>query len=119
MKKILAIDDEPHVLTVIKKRLEANGYQVQTLEEPAAGLRKAAEWKPDLILLDISMPQMNGFEVLRRLKSSQTTVGIPVVMLSAAGVTENIFEAEKLWAADFVIKPFTAEDLLMAISRNL
>jgi|GEM_PF-2506236 len=65
------------------------------------------------------MPGMSGFEVLQRLKGDSATAKIPVVMLSASGETANIFEAEKLWAVDFVIKPFSSDDLLTVIRRNV
>jgi len=119
MKKVLVIDDEPHVLQVVKARLQANDYSVETADTGKEGLKIAAEWQPHLILLDITMPGMSGFEVLQRLKGDSATAKIPVVMLSASGETANIFEAEKLWAVDFVIKPFSSDDLLTVIRRNV
>lgn len=119
MKKILVIDDEPSVLQVIKARLQAHGFAVEIADTAREGIQKAGSQNPDLILLDITMPGMNGFQTLQQLKLDSKTAGIPVVMLSAAGETNNIFEAEKLFAKDFVIKPFTSEDLLSVIHRNI
>lgn len=105
-KRILLVDDEPNVLKLLGKRLEFNNYEVATAQNGKEGITKALEWKPDLIVLDLLMPDMDGVQVCNQLKANQATCGIPVVMLTAAGI-EN---AEKIGLAAGAVavinKPF-------------
>ncbi|MBN1688600.1 MAG: response regulator [Candidatus Omnitrophica bacterium] len=116
-KKILAIDDEEDLLSIIKTWLESNGFQVETAKNGEEGLHKARAINPDLIILDIMMPKMDGFEVLSDLRGHRQTNTIPVVMLTSKGETENIMESERLLAQDFLIKPFEAHELLNMVHR--
>ena len=116
-KKILVVDDEPHLVQMVKRRLEANRYDVVTAKDGEEGLKKASSEKPDLIVLDVTMPTIDGFEMLKRLKSDDQTRSIPVIMLTASGRTNDIFEGQKLKATDYLIKPFEPDDLLKAIKR--
>jgi len=116
-KKILVVDDEPQFRLLVQKRLQANGYDVVQAVDGADGLEKARTEKPDLILLDIMMPHMNGVEVLKVLKSEDTTRDIPVVMLTAKGETDLILDAQEIGAADYFIKPFEPELFLTYIKR--
>jgi two-component system alkaline phosphatase synthesis response regulator PhoP len=117
--KILAIDDEPEVVELLKKRLEKAGYEVVTATGGKEGFKKAIEQKPDLILLDIIMPEVDGLTVLRKLKTEETTTRIPVIMVTAKGMTGSIFEAKSYGATDYIIKPFQWNELLRFVKRYL
>ena len=117
--KILVIDDEPEVVELLKKRLERAGYQVITATDGMGGFKKACEQKPDLILLDIIMPEVDGLTVLRRLRAEEATCEIPVIMVTAKGRTDSMFEAQRYRATDYIIKPFQWSELLRFIKRYL
>lgn len=117
--RILVIDDELEVVDLLKKRLEKADYQVVTATDGPQGFKKAVEQKPDLILLDIIMPEVDGLTVLRQLKAEEATSNIPVVMVTAKGMTDSIFEARKYGATDYIIKPFQWDELLKFIKRYL
>lgn len=118
-KKVLVIDDETDLLEALDTWLESHGYAVSTEKDGVAGLARAKEIKPDLVILDISMPKMDGFEVLSLIRADALMATTPVIMLTAKGRTENIFQAEKLKAVDFLIKPFDATELLSAVRKNI
>ena len=82
-KRILVVDDEAHIVRIVKARLEANNYEVLTAYDGLSGIDNAVRFKPDLILLDIMMPVMDGYEVCRRLKADSMTSGIPIIVFSA------------------------------------
>ena len=117
--KILVIDDEPEVVELLKKRLERVGYQVMTATDGMGGFKKACEQKPDLILLDIIMPGVDGLTVLRRLRAEEATCDIPVIMVTAKGRPASMFEAQRYRATDYIIKPFQWSELLRFIKRYL
>ncbi|MFC1646428.1 response regulator transcription factor [Candidatus Omnitrophota bacterium] len=119
MSKILIIDDEPQLIGMLRASLEANGYKVISAPDGEEGLKQASMEKPDLILLDIMMPGMDGLEVLTRLKNDLETNSIPVIMLTAKGGTSAIMEAQRSFATDYVIKPFETEHLLRLIKAYL
>lgn len=118
-KKVLVIDDETDLLEALDTWLESHGYDVSTAKDGEEGLARAIELRPNLVILDISMPKMDGFEVLSLIRANTPTATTPVIMLTAKGRTENIFQAEKLKAVDFLIKPFEAEELLTAVKKNI
>ena len=118
-KKILIIDDEPAILLVSRRRLEANGYEVITAASGKEGIEKAAVCEPDLILLDIIMPGLDGYEVCRRLKGSEKTREIPVIIFTASSPPDSSGErAIELGAAACLTKPFESDDLLSIIERS-
>lgn len=118
MKKILLIDDEKDFVDLVKKFLEMRGYAVIPAYNGIEALEKTKEL-PDMVLLDIKMPNMDGLEVLRRLRSNQDTVNTPIIMLTSKAETDSIFETQHLWASDYIIKPINLEDLLTLIKRYL
>lgn len=118
-KKVLVIDDETDLLEALDTWLVSHGYEVSTAKDGAEGLARAKELKPHLVILDIAMPKMDGFEVLSLIRANAQTAATPVIMLTAKGRTENIFQAEKLNAVDFLIKPFDATELLTAVKKNI
>lgn len=104
--KILMIDDEKDLCYFVKANLEMVGhYEVVTATTGKDGLRAAGWHKPDVILLDVMMPVMDGFEVLKKLKEDQKTESIPVVMLTAKADDESKMKAAGLFGDDYLIKP--------------
>ena len=116
-KKILVVDDERDVVELLKARLEANEYKVITAFSGKEALEKAKSEQPNLIILDIMMPEMDGFEVLRKLRIKAETKNIPVIMLTAKGETVAVTKAGDLGSTDYFTKPYDAEELLNYIKR--
>jgi CheY-like chemotaxis protein len=119
MKKILVIDDEPQILLMVSARLKANGHAVVTAFSGEQGLKLAKQECPDLIFLDHVMPEMDGDEVLYRLKKDPVTKSIPVVMFTADIKRVKVGEYQLLGAADCLFKPFLPEELLAKIQEVL
>lgn len=118
-KKILVVDDEPHILTLLESRLKAYGFSVITASNGTSCLNKAQSDNPDLIILDVMMPELNGFEVCRKLKENKKTKDIPVVMLTVLTQEEDVTKGLAQGAACFLSKPFNPEDLLSEIQTAL
>ena len=118
-KLVLAVDDEPDILEMLKIWLESYGYRVMTSENGRAALQLFGEFGADLVILDIMMPGMDGLEVLSNLKAEKKNVNLPVVMLTAKGDTKSIFEAQRLGATDFLMKPFEEKELARIIESIL
>ena len=117
--KILLVDDEPDLIDTIQCRLEANNFIVSTATNGEEGLLKAADDKPDLILLDTNMPVMNGHEMLERLRKSPDLKNIPVIMCTALCEAHDIATAMSHGISDYVTKPFDYADLIEKISNAL
>ncbi len=111
-KKILSIDDSKMVHMVVTKALKSLGVEIVTAFNGEEGIAKAQAEQPDLILLDATMPVMDGLTALGKLKEGADTKHIPVVMLSADACQENKDKATELGALNFIHKPFTADSLL-------
>jgi DNA-binding response OmpR family regulator len=106
MKKILIIDDEEGFCELVKEHLEMGGdYSVVAERSGRKALQTAEELRPDLILLDVMMPDANGIDVLRKLKESRKTVAIPVIMLTAVGDSATKTVASRLYDEDYITKP--------------
>ncbi len=116
-KRILVVDDEVELVKAIRVRLEHVGYEVSVAYDGPEGLEKSKLEKPDLILLDVMMPGLDGFEVLSRLRANPETQHVPVIMLTAKGDTESMFKAHDLGSTDYFIKPFDTKELLDFIER--
>ena len=119
MKTILVIDDEPHILLMVSQRLKANHYEVITAISGEQGLARASQDHPDMVLLDHVMPEMDGDEVLARLKKDPVTRHIPVVMFTADVKQVKVEDYLKRGAVDCIFKPFVPEDLLAKIQNVL
>lgn len=117
MKKILIIDDEPDIVRVVKFRMIKNGYEVHVAVNGQEGLEMVSKLKPDLVLLDISMPLMKGDEVCKRIKSDPAVKDIPVIIMTAGtkGVQESFIK--EIGAADSVLKPFDPDDMMNKIKK--
>lgn len=117
--KVLLADDEEDVKTVLKMFLETQGYTVCTAFDGLDALDQAKAEKPDIILLDIMMPVIDGFEVCKKLKADPELANIPVVMLSAASQGESVQRGLDAGAVDYVVKPFEPEELAKQIEGIL
>ncbi|HET7833259.1 MAG TPA: HD domain-containing phosphohydrolase [Gallionella sp.] len=117
--KILAVDDTPASLKLLSTLLKEEGYDVRSAINGELALRAATADPPDLVLLDIRMPEMDGFEVCRRLKSHSATSDVPVIFVSSLSETEEKVQGFKLGAVDFVTKPYQREELLARVHTHL
>ncbi len=119
MSKILIVDDSPTETHILTKMLDKNGYQVVTAESGETGVEVAKKELPDLVLMDVVMPGLNGFQATRQLKKEPTTAHIPVVI-----VTTKDQETDKIWgmrqgAKDYLTKPVQEESLINTIQAIL
>ncbi len=116
---ILVIDDTPENLHLLSTMLTERGYKVRSVTKGMTGLRGAIAAPPDLILLDINMPQMNGYQVCEQLKSHEITHDIPVIFISALGDVLDKVKAFDVGGVDFITKPFQIEEVLARIQTHL
>ncbi|MFH1768401.1 MAG: response regulator [Candidatus Omnitrophota bacterium] len=116
-KKILLIDDEPQLVNVVKTRLEDKNYHVITAFDGEEGLRKVKEELPDLIVVDIIMPNMDGYTFVKELRADSQTKQIPVIVLTGRDKMKDLFEIEGI--KDYVVKPFEGDKLLEKIEKYL
>jgi DNA-binding response OmpR family regulator len=114
--KILIIDDEPEILELIEHILRKNGYQVISALDGETGLAKFHEHDPVLVILDVMMPRLDGWEVCRRLRQAST---VPIIMLTALGWHQDVIKGLTLGADDYVAKPFNSTELLARIEALL
>ncbi|RWO58678.1 response regulator [Mesorhizobium sp.] len=117
--RILAVDDTPENLEILRMRLEANGYEVATAADGEEGLAKARELTPDLILLDIMMPKLDGISVVRMLKHDQSLRSIPVILVTAKADTRDVVEGLDAGGDDYLTKPFEHRALLARVRSML
>ncbi len=116
---ILAVDDNRDGLRLLARLLSDQGFRVRPVIDGASALATAEAEPPDLVLLDVHMPGIDGYEVCRRLKASERTAGVPVIFLSAADETINKVQAFAVGGADFVTKPYKTEEVLARIDAQL
>jgi DNA-binding response OmpR family regulator len=118
-KKILLVDDEEDIIKMNKLRLSELGFDVISASSGEEAIKKAGSEKPDLILLDVMMPGMDGIQTLTALKNNPETSSVPVLMLSGTG--EKIAQNKAMLggAVDYIMKPFNSEMLLEAIKKHL
>ncbi len=109
--KILLADDEDDVKVVLKLFLETRDYEVVTAYDGLDAIDQVRKEKPDVVLLDIMMPVIDGFEVCRRLKADPETASIPIIMVSAASHAESVQKGLDAGAIDYIVKPFEPEAL--------
>ena len=119
MKKILIIDDYPDNVFLIQDRLEKAGYEVITAYDGTTGMQKAFDEEPDLILLDVMMPDISGFDVCKRLTADERTKLIPIILLTALIEVDNVKEGLDAGAYDYIRKPFNKVELLSRIKSAL
>jgi DNA-binding response OmpR family regulator len=115
--KILIVDDEPDILSLLTLHLKMKHYQVEQTSSPTKVLEIANATKPDLILLDVMMPEMDGFQVAAKLKENEDTKNIPIIFLTARTQTEDKIRGFQVGADDYLVKPFDFEELEIRIHR--
>lgn len=118
MPKILVVDDEPDALEVLEFNLKNAGYEVTTADDGETALKKARQQLPDLILLDLMLPEIDGLEVCKLLRRDTATSGIPIIMLTAKASEIDRVVGLELGADDYVTKPFSPRELVLRV-RNL
>ena len=114
-KKILVVDDEPNIVQTLQDRLEMNEYRVFTAHNGREGLDKFEREKPDVILLDVIMPVMDGLEMLETLRKRPDGQDISIIMLTARSQTQDIARANACGIDDYIVKPFDLSELLAKI----
>lgn len=117
--RVLVVDDDPQIVKVMRLMLKIRGYEVLEALRGAEGVQVAQEKKPDVILLDIMMPDIDGYDVFRQLRLDPATMDIPVIFVSAKASQEHVDTGLSLGAEGYITKPFQPEDLLEEISRVL
>ena len=117
--KVLAVDDIPLNLLLVQKMLSRFNFKLRTTANGQLALDAVAEEKPDLILLDLMMPGIDGFEVIRRLRANPETADIQIVILSALNSNEDIVKGFNVGANDFIMKPIIMEKLLSCVITQL
>ena len=116
---VLAVDDVPLNLILVQKMLSRFNFKIRTAANGQLALDAVAEQKPDLILLDLMMPGIDGFEVIRRLRDNPETADIRIVILSALNSNEDIVKGFNVGANDFIMKPIIMEKLLTCVVTQL
>jgi len=117
--KILIVDDIPANLTILSDALEPEGYQILADPSGEVALKVARRALPDLILLDVLMPGIDGFETCRRLKKDEETRDIPVIFVTAKDETESVIEGFRIGGVDYIQRPFEKEELLVRVETHL
>ena len=117
--EILIVDDDPVNLNVLRQSLESEGYSIIAAPSGEVALRIVTRTQPDLILLDILMPGINGFETCRRLKTDKVTADIPVLFITAMDETESVIEGFRVGGVDYITKPFKEEEVLVRVQTHL
>ena len=116
---VLAVDDNPLNLVLVQKMLSRFNFKLRTAKSGQEALDAVAEQKPDLILLDLMMPGIDGFEVIRRLRENPSTADIQIVILSALNSNEDVVKGFKAGANDFIMKPIIMEKLLSCVVTQM
>ena len=117
--KILTVDDSKTIRMIVKKAFRPYDCQIFEGENGVEGLALASKEKPDLIILDITMPVMNGAEMLAKMKEDNDLKGIPVIMLTAEAGKDNVMKIVQMGVKDYMVKPFKGEQLIERVTKIL
>jgi CheY-like chemotaxis protein len=117
--KILVVDDIPLNVLLVKKMLQPLGFETSEAEDGVVAMEKIAAQKPDLILLDLMMPRMDGFEVLKRLRAKDDTKSIPVIILSALNSNDDVARGIAMGAEDYITKPIIMDRLQSSVVKQV
>ena len=117
--RVLVADDDPDILTVVKINLELDGFEVDTAVDGEDAMAKATSTPPNVIILDIMMPRMDGLTALHRLRSQAGTANIPIILLTARGLPEDRVRGLELGADDYITKPFDITELAARVRAVL
>ena len=118
-KRILVVDDEPDVTELLEYKLEQEGYAVEVLNDPMSFVAKVREFQPDLMILDIMMPELNGLQLCRIARSDPAMKNTPIIFLTAKGEGEDRVKGLETGADDYIPKPFNTRELLLRIGKVL
>jgi len=119
-KKILVVDDEIHIVQIVKFNLEKRGgYTIVTAKDGEEGYEKALSESPDMILSDVMMPKMSGFEFCKKIKKTEETKNIPFLLLTAKGQENDVESGKESGADDYITKPFSPKALLKKVAEIL
>lgn len=116
-RKILVVDDDEHILRSLTQYLELEDFQVCSASSGPEALKLFAEEKPDLLVLDVMMPGMDGFQVLEKLRGDAETAQVPVLMLTARDQHNDILKGYQMGATSYLVKPFNLDELVDAINE--
>jgi pilus assembly protein CpaE len=119
MARILVVDDTPMILQLVTLSLKRSGHEVQTAENGLAGVAAAKEWRPDLIIMDVMMPEMDGYEATRQIRKTPSIAHIPILILSAQEGMEEKLHGFEAGADDYLTKPFEPVELNMRVTVHL
>ncbi len=118
-RKVLVIDDEPGIIEIVEANLEGDGFEVISAANGKEGLDKIKSDRPDLVVLDVMMPEMDGWEVLRRIEQDAEIAGLPVIMLTAKAADEDYIHGLEEGAVEYITKPFYPQELVNRIKITL
>jgi DNA-binding response OmpR family regulator len=118
-RKVLVIDDEPGIIEIVETNLEGDGFEVISASNGKEGLEKIKQEAPELVVLDVMMPEMDGWEVLRNLERDPETAGLPVIMLTAKAADEDYIYGLEEGAVEYITKPFLPQELVNRIKITL
>ena len=118
-KRVLICDDDPVILRLIQVNLELEGYEVLLAHDGERAIEVAQAVRPDLIILDIMMPRLDGYQTCERLKADDSTKAIPVVFLSAKAQHSDVEKGKAYGVAEYLTKPFDQNDLVAVVERHL
>ncbi|WP_016855573.1 response regulator transcription factor [Halomonas smyrnensis] len=119
MRKVLIVDDEPNIVLSLEFLMQQAGFEVVTAEDGETALARVSETRPDLMLLDISLPGIGGFDVLERLRADPDVARLPIIMLTAHGREVEREKGLALGADDYITKPFSTRELVERVKRLL
>ena len=115
-RRILVVDDEPQITRVLRTTLSSHGYEIRVANDPVAALDVVNDWPPELIITDLSMPEMSGVDLTRKVRAKSE---VPIILLSVRGDERSKIEALDAGADDYVTKPFNMKELLARVRANL
>jgi len=118
-KKILVVEDEPHISRLVKVILEKRGFEVLQAFVGQEGMEMAKKERPHLIILDVMMPNMDGFEVAKKLARVEETKSIPIIMLSSAAQYKDKIRGIESGAVDYITKPFGNDELIKKVEEHI
>jgi DNA-binding response OmpR family regulator len=116
---VLVVDDEPTIAEIVSAYLQSAGYETRTAADGAGALRAVADHPPDLVVLDLMMPGIDGLEVMRRLRSADRAAPLPIILLTARGEESDRVVGLRLGADDYVVKPFSPAELVARVDAVL
>ncbi len=119
MKKILIVDDEADIIEILQFVLETQGYECITAMDGEEGLKRAREDNPDLIILDVMMPKINGYKISRLLKYDSKYKNIPILMVTARSQEEDKIIGEETGADEYITKPFNVDEVVKKVKNYL